>query len=69
MTVSIPDDIDPADYESVSAFKAAVYDEGGAGTWLDDMKLEIVYRDAHDIELEDHHKKLVTDDEEDDDAN
>lgn len=51
---------DPADFTTLTAFKHAVYDDGGAGTWLDDAKLEIVWREAHDEPIPDHLQPLLT---------
>jgi hypothetical protein len=34
--------IDPTNY-TISGFKRAVYSEKGTGTWLDDMKLSVVW--------------------------
>lgn len=61
MTTTIPGDLDPEDYPTSTAFKTAVYDEAGAGTWLDDIKLEIVWRRAHGEELEDYMEPLIAD--------
>lgn len=55
--------IDPADYETVAAFKHAVYDEAGAGTWLDDAKLEVVWRDEHDRHIPNYLQPLLQTDE------
>lgn len=54
--------VDPAAFSVLASFKAAVYDEAGAGTWLDDMKLELVWRETHDEPIPDHLKPLTTDD-------
>lgn len=51
--------VDPNDYEILSRFKEAVYDEHGAGSWLDDAKLEIVWREAHNKEIPDYLKPLL----------
>lgn len=52
--------IDPTDYSVLSSFKAAVYDTAGVGTWLDDAKLEIVWREAHDEPIPEHLQPLLT---------
>jgi hypothetical protein len=51
--------IDPLDYSSSSTFKADYYDEHGTGNWLDDIKLEIIWREEHGKELEPYMEKLV----------
>jgi len=52
-------EIDPNDYSNITRFKNAVYDKHGAGSWMDDIKLTIIYREAHGIELDDYMKPLV----------
>lgn len=39
--------VDPEDHPTRAGFKRAVYDERGPGSWLDDMRLEVVHREAH----------------------
>lgn len=57
------DGVDPADYSSVTAFKSAVYrtSDGAAGSWLADAKLEIIYREAHGLEIPDYLQPLLKD--------
>ena len=52
-------EIDPNDYSNITNFKNAFYDKHGAGSWMDDIKLTIIYREAHGIELDDYMKPLV----------
>lgn len=54
--------VDPADHSVLSGFKAAVYDETGTGSWVDDAKLEIVWRDTHGKEIPEHLEPLLVDD-------
>jgi len=54
--------VDPSGCHSPAAFKGAVYDEGGAGTWLQDMKLEVVWYWANNEEVPEHLQPLVADD-------
>lgn len=52
--------IDPRDFDFVENFKRAFYNEHGTGSWMDDLKLSIIYRKTHNIELDDYMKKLIT---------
>lgn len=54
-------DIDPQQYSSVEAFKHAVYDAGGPGTWLDDAKLELIWRLCHNEPIPDSLQPLLAD--------
>lgn len=51
--------VDPNDHVTLTGFKHAVYNEAGAGSWLDDMKLEIVWREAHDKTMPDYLDPLL----------
>lgn len=51
--------VDPEDHATVSGFKSAVYDAAGTGTWLDDAKLSVVWREAHDEEIPEHLEALI----------
>lgn len=54
--------VDPRNYDQLHAFKAAVYDEyREVDSWIDDAKLDIVWREAHDKEIPDHLQPLVKD--------
>jgi len=48
-------------FDSLSNFKHSVYDKHGSGSWLDDMKLEIVYREAHNEPIPDYLEPLIND--------
>ena len=51
--------VDPTEYPTEKRFKEAVYAEAGAGSWLDDAKLTVVYRLANDEEVPDHLEALL----------
>lgn len=51
--------IDPAEYDTLSQFKHAVYDEHGTGSWIADAKLEVIWREAHDKGIPDHLQPLL----------
>jgi len=55
--------IDAREHSTLSGFKAAVYDEVGAGSWIDDMKLEVLWREAHNEEIPEYLQPLLKDDE------
>jgi len=60
--MTITDKVDPQDYSTVSEFKKQVYDkmdDSGVPSWLFDMKLSIVYKEAHDEELLESEKELL----------
>jgi len=50
---------DPEQFDTVSDFKCAVYGENGASNWMTDLKLSIIYREAHGIPLEPYMEKVV----------
>ena len=53
-------DIDPSDFDFSSDFKKAVYDEViGVPTWMQDLKLEIIWRQANDKEVEPYMEEVV----------
>lgn len=52
-------EIDPKDYDSLREFKRAVYEEYGAGSWMDDILLKIYYHRTHDLELPDYIEKYI----------
>ncbi len=54
--------LNPSNYESSSKFKREYYDEHGVGSWMDDLKLEIMWRKANNKELEDYMKEMVEED-------
>lgn len=53
------DGMDPKNYRTVESFKAAYYEKNGVGSWIDDMKLEIVYKKANNEELDPILKELL----------
>lgn len=50
---------DPQRFETSQDFKHEVYETQGLGSWLDDMKLEILWRKAHGKELTENMKRLT----------
>ena len=53
----------PEDFSSSGDFKKAVYDqiEDGVPSLMMDLKLEITWRKANDVELEDYMKEVLKD--------
>lgn len=49
----------PTDFDRLEGFKAAWYGEHGAGSWLDDIKLSLVYYDKREEPLPDHLQEIV----------
>lgn len=55
--------INAQEHSTLSGFKAAVYDEAGSGSWIVDMKLEVLWREVHNEEIPDYLQPLLKDDE------
>lgn len=60
--------IDPEEYRSATAFKQAVYDKGGVGTWMDDMRLDVIWHLDNDEPLPNHLEPLLKDSDTEDDG-
>lgn len=61
-------DPDPAEYDSLISFKYTWYDKHGPGTWLDDIKLTLMYYETRDEEPPERLQKIREMLEEEDDA-
>ena len=55
--------VNAQDYNNLSNFKSAIYKKiCGTGSWIDDMKLEIIWREAHNKEMPEHLQPLIKED-------
>jgi hypothetical protein len=59
-TVSTPNgSINPENYQTAAQFKSAVYDAGGIGSWITDMKLQILWLTAREKPIPEELAQLI----------